>query len=145
MQTYAAIMAASAFDFSAAPVASGAALILAAVLIWAAGAKLRTQPQTVKDFSSLGLQHPQTLARIVPIIELVVATLLLLQRQWGGVAATSLIVAFSTVMYRVLRNPAEFSAASCACFGGSSHATLSWRSMVRNGVLLLLAVVAAFG
>jgi len=137
-------VAASAFDFNVAPVASAAALILAAVLIWAAVAKLRTQPQTAKDFSSLGLQNPQTLARVVPVVELLVATLLVLQRQWGGVAATSLIVAFSTIIYRVLRNPAEFAAASCACFGGSSHATLSWRSMARNGVLLLLAVVAAF-
>jgi len=138
-------MAASAFDFGAAPLASAAGLILATVLIWAAAAKLRTQPQTVKDFSSLGLRHPQTLAWIVPIVELVVATLLLLERQWGGVAAASLILAFSTIIFRVLRNPTDFSAATCACFGGSSHATLSWRAITRNGTLLALAVVAAFG
>ena len=130
-------------DFGDAPVQSTAATVLAVVLAVAAATKLRSPRQTADDFASLGLLHPELLARAVPVVELAVALGLVVVRPWGGVAATALMVAFTTVIARVLRNPEQFDAASCACFGGISHAPLSWRSLARNGMLLGLALVAS--
>jgi len=122
---------------------AAAAVVLAAVLVWAAVAKLRSPIRTAEDFASLGLRRPWLLARLVPGVEVVVATMLLVVRPWGGTAATALLVGFTTIIVRVLLDPEAFVGASCACFGGSSHRPLAWPAVARNGVLLALALTAA--
>ncbi len=130
------------YDWIRGPGATAAALLLAAILTWAAGAKLRSRRQTEADFTSLGLVAAAPLAVAVPVAELVAAALLVTAPGWGGALAAALVVGFSVVIVRVLRHPGGLTP-TCACFGGSSHRPLSYHHLVRNGVLLLLALIAA--
>jgi len=119
-----------------------AALLLGAVMVRAAVAKLGSRRQTEEDFASLGLVAAGSLAVAVPIVELAVAALLVTAPGWGGVVAAALLTAFTAVLVRVLRRP-DGLVPSCACFGGSSRSPISWRHLARNGVLLALALAAA--
>lgn len=119
-----------------------AALLLAAVMLRAAIAKLGSRRQTEEDFASLGLVAAGRLAVIVPVVELAVAALLVTAPGWGGVVAAALLAAFTAILVRVLRRPGGL-VPSCACFGGSNRSPISWRHLARNGVLLALALVAA--
>jgi uncharacterized membrane protein YphA (DoxX/SURF4 family) len=124
-------------------IATVAATVLAATLTWAAVAKLRSPRRTAEDFTSLGLRAPETLAWAVPATELAIAVLLVFLRSWGGLLASAVLIGFTTIIVRVLRHPEAYGDVSCACFGGTSHRRLSWRSLARNVVLLGLAVVAS--
>lgn len=119
-----------------------AALALGAVMVRAAIAKLGSREQTGNDFASLGLVAANRLAVAVPIVELVVAALLVVAPGWGGVIAAALLTSFTALLVRVLRRP-DGLVPTCACFGGSSRSPISWRHLARNGVLLALAFVAA--
>jgi len=117
-------------------------MILAVVMVRAAVTKLQSRRQTEKDFASLGLVGAETLAVAVPAVEFVVAILLVVTPGWGGIVAAALLAAFTVVLGRTLRNP-DGPAPTCACFGGSSRSPVSWRHVVRNGGLLVLALVAS--
>ncbi len=138
-------MTAAVFSDLGSATATGAAVVLAVALAWAAVAKLMSADKTTEDFASLGLVRPDLLARLTPLVELAVGALLLVARPLGGMAATALLVMFTTVIVRVLRDPQRFGNPSCACFGGTSHQPLTWRSVGRNAALTLLAVVATLG
>ncbi len=129
-------------DWIRATGATGAALILGAVMVRAALAKLRSLAQTEADFASLGLVAAGPLAVAVPVVELAVAALLVLAPGWGGVVAAALLAAFTAVIVRVLRSPDGLTP-SCACFGGSNRSPVSSRHVARNAVLLGLALIAA--
>lgn len=84
------------------------------------------------------------IAAAVPMVELSLGALLVTQvrRTWTAWGATALIAAFTTLIVVHLshgRRP------PCACFGAISRRPLGWGSVVRNGVLLALATVAALG
>lgn len=117
----------------------GSALVLALVFMWAAAAKLRDQANTVADFASLGLPRPRVLAKVVPVLEIAVAILLAIWPGWGGVAAFTLLVVFTTVLVAVIRSGAT---AACACFGGTSSHPVGMRHLIRNAGLLCLAIAA---
>ncbi len=121
-------------------VARVAGLVLAAVLVVAAGAKLVRRGDTGRELESLGLVAPEVLAWLVPAAELGVAGLLVLVPVWGGMAAFALLVAFTTVLVRVLRSGR---AVSCNCFGALSSRPISPTTLLRNLALLALALVAA--
>ncbi|MEZ5411523.1 MAG: hypothetical protein R2761_26055 [Acidimicrobiales bacterium] len=120
--------------------ARAAALVLAAVLVVAAGAKLARRGATGDELASLGLVAPGVLAWAVPAAELVVAGLLVVTPAWGGMAAFALLVAFTTVLVRVLRSGRPV---SCNCFGALSSRPISPTTLLRNLALLALAVIAA--
>ena len=88
----------------------------------------------------MGLLAPGVLAWAVPAAELGAAGLLVVAPAWGGMSAFALLAAFTTVLVRVLRSGR---AVSCNCFGGLSNRPISNRTLVRNAVLLGLALVAA--
>lgn len=117
-----------------------AALILAVVFVVAAAAKLRAGAATAADFASLGLPRPELWATAVPVVELATAAVLAIAPGWGGVLSFALLSAFTTNLALVLRSGRV---ASCACFGGASTSQVSARHLVRNGVLLALALLAA--
>lgn len=117
-----------------------AAVVLAAVFGYAAVAKLRNRAATVTDFASLGLPRAELWAVAVPVAELVTAAALLIVPGWGGVLAFALLAAFTANLALVIRSGRI---ASCACFGGASTEPVSNRHLIRNGVLLVLALVAA--
>ncbi len=117
----------------------GSALVLAFVFSWAALAKLRDQTNTIADFASLGLPRPRLLATVVPALEIMVAILLALWPGWGGVAAFTLLVVFTTVLATIIKSGVT---AACACFGGTSSHPIGIRHLLRNGGLLCLAIAA---
>ncbi len=120
--------------------AAMAAIALAALLGFAAVAKLRSPVATETDFASLGLPNPRFWAMAVPVAELLTAAVLIALPGWGGVLAFGLLAAFTANLALVIRSGRV---ASCACFGGTSAAPVSARHLVRNAVLLAMALLAA--
>ena len=127
-------------DLLPTPLALAAALALAAVLAWAGVAKLRRPGATADDFAELGLPGAGLLSIAVPVAELVTAILLVLVPGWGGVVAFGLLAVFTANLAMVVRSGRLV---SCACFGGSSRDPVSSRHLVRNLVLLAMAMAAA--
>lgn len=117
-----------------------AALLLAAVFVAAAVAKLRDPAGTTRTFRALRLPAPRRLARLVPVTELLIAGVLVARPWIGGLAALAALVAFSVLLAGEVRNG---SGVSCGCFGTTSSAPISAVELVRNALLGGLAVLAA--
>ena len=120
-----------------------ARLVLAAVFVTAGLAKLADPPGTGE--AALGFGVPEALvpylARLLPLAELVVAGLLLpgVTAVSGAVAALVLLAAFSAAIAGSL---AGGRAPQCHCFGQLHSAPIGPKTLVRNGVLAALAIVA---
>lgn len=118
-----------------------AALVLAAVFVAAAVAKLRDPMGTTRTFRALRLPSPRALARAVPVTELALAVALVVRPWIGGLAALVLLTAFTVLLAGEVRRG---SGVSCGCFGSAGTAPISFVELVRNGLLGGLAVAAAF-
>ena len=114
-----------------------AALVLAAVFVHAAVAKLRDQHGTATAFRELGL--PGSAATVVPIVELALAAALIVVPGWAAVVALALLAGFTTFLGLSIRAGVQ---AGCNCFGSARRAPVSWIELARNGLLAALAVVA---
>jgi thiol-disulfide isomerase/thioredoxin len=81
------------------------------------------------------------LAIALPIVELIVAALILYDPTQiaGAAGAIALLTLFSVAVSVRL---AKGHAPSCNCFGQLKSAPVSWKTIVRNGVLALLAAIA---
>ncbi|HVF73698.1 MAG TPA: MauE/DoxX family redox-associated membrane protein [Acidimicrobiales bacterium] len=121
-------------------VAYAAALVTAGVLGWAGIAKWQRPRGTAASFAGLGLPAPETLARAVPLAELVVAALLVVVPRAGAIGAFVLLSAFSVVLFGAVRRGTEV---GCACFGAAKARPVSSVDLVRNAGLLGFAGVAA--
>lgn len=124
-----------------------AAIVLAVVFAWAAVAKFRAMAETTVSFHGLGLPAAAVLARVVPVVELVVAAGLLAVPATVAWPALALVVAFSLVIARAV---ASGSTVVCACFGGAPATggddqprPVSVVELVRNAGLGALAIVAS--
>jgi uncharacterized membrane protein YphA (DoxX/SURF4 family) len=118
---------------TAAAIAVGASLVVAGV------SKL-ARPAWTADAAGLGV--PRSIARPVPVVELVVGSLLCfgVARRPLAWVAVALLVAFTIVLARpVLRGQRPV----CACFGALTSRPAGPLSLVRNAVLIASAVVAA--
>ncbi len=113
-------------------IASVFAVVLAAVFASAALLKLRDPAGTTTDFTELGLPRARFLAGGVPIIELVIAALLLAWPGWGATAGFALLAAFTTLLAGVVRSGRVV---SCACFGGAASKPIDARHLGRNALL----------
>lgn len=120
---------------------SAAAIAVAIALAWAAVAKLVTRGETVRSFSELGLVAPHVLVPVVAGAELVTAGLLVGVPVVGAVIAIFLLIAFTVVLVRAIRDGLVV---SCACFGGTAEQEVSPVDVARNAGLLLLCQVALF-
>ena len=118
-------------------VAYGAALVLAAVFVRAATAKLADRTATAIAFGELGL--PTVAATAVPLVELALAGALVVVPEWGGVFALALLAGFTAFLVLVIRSGSR---AGCNCFGSARRGPVSWNDVLRNSVLVLLAAVA---
>jgi len=83
-------------------------------------------------------------AAALPIVELVVGAMLIAQlaRRAAAVVAAILLLAFTVLLVVRLvqgRRP------PCACFGALSAKPIGWGNVVRNGVLIVVAIVVAIG
>jgi Methylamine utilisation protein MauE len=126
-----------------ASVALAARLVVAAAFLGAALQKLRFRNQLVGELAGFGV--PATFvaptAVALPVVELVTAGALV-------VFASSSVPAFVAVALLALFTGAVFANLAqgrhppCPCFGASSSAPVSSRTVLRNGWLLALAVLA---
>lgn len=119
---------------------------LAAVLAVAGLTKLVDRAgsrEAARNFGS-GDRFAGVVATGVPLAELGIALLLLpsATRWWAAVAAVALFLAFSITIARVM---ARGEAPECHCFGQLHSRPVGWRTLMRNGVLIVcgLAVVLA--
>jgi uncharacterized membrane protein YphA (DoxX/SURF4 family) len=115
-----------------------APLALAGVLAAAGGLKLGDRRATVASFSDLGLPAPRAGAIAVPVVELAVATALVVTPVVGALAALILLGGFSLFLGIHLHRGTE---APCACFGRAHASPITGRDLARNAVLGLLALV----
>ena len=122
--------------------AAVASFVLAGTFAIAAILKFRDPGATRRSMADFGLPSPHLLAVAVPVTELATALLLVVDRRTGGPCAVALLVAFTTLIVgRLVAGRRD----SCGCFGTWSSRPLSWRDLVRNGVLTALGVLAALG
>jgi hypothetical protein len=120
-------------------VARVAAIVLGAVFVVAAVAKIAAGTTWVAQARELGAPTP--VATALPGVELVVGALLLagLAGPLPAVVAALLLVAFSVAIARQLvdgRHP------PCACFGAWSQRPLGEGHLLRNAGLIVVALVA---
>src|SRR5919199_3912640 len=92
-----------------------AALVLAAVFVAAAAAKIARPTATARAFATLRVPRPAAVARLVPAAELAVAVLLVAVPRVGGGTALLLLAAFTAFLVRALRSGVR---APCRGFGG---------------------------
>jgi uncharacterized membrane protein YphA (DoxX/SURF4 family) len=116
-----------------------AAVALAAIFAIAAVAKLRDISATERDFAGLGVPRASFFARFVPIAELSIVALLLIVPPAGAIAALVSLAFFTTFLIGRLRAGVR---APCACFGSSRAQPISVRDVIRNLLLMALAVVS---
>lgn len=126
-----------------------APLILAVVLIFSGVLKVRDIASTMVAMQSLQVPNlvPKRLtATVLPWVEIALGVLLLaLPAPWAAIPALGVLVLM--VIYLVLivaaaRGPEP---ADCNCFGGSTPSRVTWRTVVRNLILVALAVIALVG
>lgn len=122
------------------PIGLASSIVLGAVLCIAGSAKLVDLDRWKSESSALGV--PWWISVAVPIAELGIGALLMVGIGWPIIPAAGgiLLVAFSLV---VIRELAQGRRPRCACFGSWSTTPLSGRTVVRNGLLIALAVIAS--
>ena len=116
-----------------------AAIIVGAAMLFAGAAKIAAGPAWPAQAATLGA--PPAVVPFVPWLEIVVGALLAAQvaRPVLASVAVAMFLAFSALLALRLRQGQH---PPCACFGSWSAKPLSWRHLVRNGVLIAVAIVA---
>ncbi|MEM8923299.1 MAG: MauE/DoxX family redox-associated membrane protein [Actinomycetota bacterium] len=117
-----------------APLAAAALLV-----VFAAAAAAKTRRSAAPEFGRLGLPAARILAVAVPTAEWATVALLVARPRWGAVAAIGLLVPFTAVLLRALRQPGSV---SCGCFGARSNRPVTPATIGRNLALVAVAVVA---
>ena len=116
-----------------------AAVALAAIFAIAAVAKLRDISATEREFTGLGLPRASFFARFVPLVELSIVALLLIVPPAGAIGALVSLAFFTTFLIGRLRAGVR---APCACFGASRAKPISLLDVIRNLLLMALAMVS---
>jgi hypothetical protein len=122
-------------------VALGARIVLALVFAAAAVLKLRDRTRVVAQMAELvGTPFAPAASVIVPAVELTLAIALV---AFPGSAAPGLFAASVLLVFTVVLVRALVRQVPCPCFGGAATSTpVGPAAVVRNGVLLALAVLA---
>ena len=116
------------------------ALVLVMVFATAGLAKL-FDPRGSRE-AAIAFGVPERFASIVswglPMVEIAIAVLLLIvaSRWWAAVAALGLLLAFCVAIGLAM---ARGTTPDCHCFGPLHSAPAGWSTLVRNGVLILVA------
>lgn len=119
---------------------------LAVILIASGLAKLQSPQETAATFTRLNvpakLSHP-TLVKAFPFLEILLGIALLLPftvlRPLTALAAVALFIAFTWLVVR-----AKDTGASCGCFGAASARPISGWTVLRNLILVVLALLGLF-
>jgi len=117
-----------------------AAIALGTVLLLSGALKVVGRPVWREQAAALGV--PRAVAKVVPFVELALGALLVVDvwRPAAAIVAGLLLIGFTVFLVRLLRRGNR---APCACFGSLSRQELGWSAVVRNLVLIALAIVAA--
>lgn len=113
-----------------------AGAVVGVVLVVAGAAKL-TSKQWPAQADALGV--PPGAVRALPVLELIVGVALVAGVPYAGVAAAALLAGFTVFLVVALRRGVQ---APCACFGSLSTRPVTWWSVVRNVVLIGLALLS---
>ncbi|MEO6570170.1 MAG: MauE/DoxX family redox-associated membrane protein [Ilumatobacteraceae bacterium] len=116
-----------------------AAVLLGAAFVVAGASKLAAGAAWPAQALGLGVSMP--IARIVPIVELIIGASLVVQlaRPWPAIAALTLLAMFTALIGLRLsqgRHP------PCACFGAWSAEPIGAVHLARNGALAALGLLA---
>jgi uncharacterized membrane protein YphA (DoxX/SURF4 family) len=117
-----------------------AAILLGAAFVLAGASKLAAGRQWPAQAAGLGA--PPWSVGALPWVELALGALLISDviRPVASIVALALLLVFSSLVIARLR---EGRHPPCACFGAWSARPLGTGHVVRNGLLVVLAVVAA--
>ena len=118
-----------------------AAVVLATTFGVAAFTKLRDLDGVATGFADLGLPQPQVLSKVVPLGEVITALLLLFATPIGATVAFAILLGFTVFLVQLVRDGAPV---PCNCFGATSDTPVGTVHLVRNGLLLVCAVLAMF-
>ena len=128
-------------------VAVSCSLVLAVILFTGASHKLRAPhrfARQIDDYALLsGTAAVAMAARALPIVEIVIAVALLVPglRAWAAAAAALLIALYTgAISINLWRGRRDI---DCGCSGPGLERPLSSALLVRNGVLIVMAVLAA--
>ncbi len=124
---------------SAQGIGYASAVVLAAVFALAAVAKLRDLDATADGFEALGLPSPAVFAAVIPLAEVGIVALLLIVPAAGAIAALVTLAFFTTFLVGRLRAGVR---APCACFGSARALPLSGADVLRNVLLIGLALAS---
>ena len=122
--------------------AFAAGLALGIAFLAAGAAKVASGPLWAQQAEAIGATR--VAVAVVPPLEIVLGALLCTRVAPAVVAAMALalLAMFTTlIMVRL----AQGKRPPCACFGSWSARPLGWRHLLRNGVLMALAVVVLIG
>ena len=121
-----------------------ARLLLAAVFAAAAVTKLRDRDSATRSVAEMGVggRWARPLARALPLSELCVAVGLLIESvaSAAAVVAIALLAVFTAAIVNALRHDRR---PDCGCFGDLSQKPISRWTVVRNVVLMALALFVA--
>ncbi|MBF6328618.1 MauE/DoxX family redox-associated membrane protein [Nocardia transvalensis] len=110
---------------------------------WGKWVDRNSAQQAVTDFG-IPLRWAPVVAGALPVVEVVIAVGVL--PPWTAAVAASaavvVLMAFTVAVVRLLRRGKR---PVCSCFGAMSTTPIGWRTVARNGVLILVAVGAAVG
>lgn len=117
------------------------AAVAVAVVLLVAGVSKLARPRDWRS-QAAGLGVPRAIAAVVPIVELILGSLLLVQVQrhvvaWFSVALFGLFTVLLLVRLAQGRRP------PCACFGSLSSKPIGPGHVVRNAAFIALATIAA--
>lgn len=115
-----------------------AAVVLAAVFLRSAQAKLVDPAATARTFAALGVPRPWPVARTLPFAEGALAVGLIVVPGWAGALAVAFLLGATAFLAGRLRAGVT---TPCGCFGPGND-PLSWVDLARNGVLVVAAVVS---
>jgi len=127
--------------------AAAARVVLAAVFAAAALAKLSDPDgtrQAARDFGVPSAAAP-AVAFIVPVVELIVAVLLVFGGSAAVFGAVGAVLLLAVFIVAIAVSLARGRRPDCHCFGRLRSEVVSPRTLVRNVVLVLLAVVVLAG
>jgi uncharacterized membrane protein YphA (DoxX/SURF4 family) len=123
-------------------VAATIASVALGVVLVVAGVAKSMDPGWSAKAPQLGVPH--VIVRVLPFVELILGALLVtgMAEPYAALAAAAVLVAFTLFL---LVRLAQGRRPPCACFGARSTKPIGPGSVVRNVVLIALALVAVFG
>ena len=120
-------------------VALVASVVLGIAFVVAGGSKIAAGPSWPDQARGLGA--PTWVIPVLPWIEIAVGAMLIVQfgAPWPSLAALAMLIAFTVLIAITLRQGRR---PPCACFGAWSAKPIGVGHLVRNGALMVLALLS---